>query len=114
MSRVDPPCAEGDRTRIDLRYTQLLKALDAAYDIHHGINGPDFVQGNVLRRHTMDPPFGRSEKSKRLHCSISHPVRYLGALHKLDQICYVAMITGVIGGHVVIVVVSAMRVVRGI
>jgi hypothetical protein len=114
MSRMDPPCPQGNRTRIDLRYTELLEALDAAHDIHHGINGPDFVQSNVLSSHPVDPPLGLAQKSKGLYCSIAHPVRYVGALHKLDQICDVAMAIGVWGGHIVMVVVSTMCVVRGI
>jgi hypothetical protein len=115
MSRVDPPCAERYRTRIDLRYTQLLEAFNAAYDIHHSVNSPDFVQGNILRPHSMNPPFGLAEKPKGLYCSITYPVRYVGALHQLDQICYVAMITSVMGGRLVMVpVLSGMCVVRGI
>jgi len=100
MGGVDPPRSYGDGARIDPRDAELLEALDAANDIHDGVDGPDLVQGYVLRGQPVDPPLGLAEKPKRLHRSITYPVRQIGALHKLKQICYVAMVAGVMRGQV--------------
>src|SRR5580765_6101896 len=88
---ANPPFPQCNGSIVDALNSQALKTFDSAHDVHHGIDGADFVESHVLRGHTVDPAFLFRQQPEGTDGALAYPVGERCMLQRRDEIPHVVM-----------------------
>jgi hypothetical protein len=76
---------------VDPLNSQALKAFDSAYDVHHGIDGADFMESHILCGYTVDAAFLFCQQLEGTDGALAYPVGERCVLQRRDEISHVMM-----------------------
>jgi hypothetical protein len=79
---------------VDPLNSQTLKAFDASHDVHHGIDGADFMESHVLCGYTVDAAFLFRQQLEGPDGAFAYPVGERCVLQRRDEIPHVVMRSG--------------------
>ena len=58
---------------IDPHDAEALEPLDPTDDVHQGVHRAHLVEGDLVRRHAVDPPLGLAQQGEGTHRTLAHP-----------------------------------------